>query len=473
MTSITPVILSGGSGTRLWPLSREHFPKQLLRLASPDFSLLQQTLTRCDGLCDIDKLLVVCNATHRFLVAEQLRALDAEMARILLEPVGRNTAPGIAAAALHCLESDPDALLLVMPSDHHIRDMPAFQAAVRKGIDAANRGALVTFGIRPDRPETGYGYIRAAANGADGEAQPVAEFVEKPDLATARRYVEDGNYFWNSGLFLFRADSLVREMEQHAPEIVTACRDALAASHRDLDFLRLGEEAFAASPSISIDYAVMERTDKAVVVPMDPGWSDLGSWSALHAAGDKDADGNHSRGDTLLKDCHGIFVHAEHRLVACLGLENCVVVETADALLVARRDRIQDVKRLVQQLRDEGRTEALEHRRVSRPWGSYEGIADADRFQVKRILVNPGQTLSLQIHHHRAEHWVVVRGTGRVIRGEESFLLSEDQSTYIPLGTVHRLENPGVIPLELIEVQTGSYLGEDDIVRFEDNYGRG
>ena len=468
--SLTPVILSGGSGTRLWPLSREHLPKQLLNLISPDRSLLQDTVTRCNGLPVNDDLVVVCNESHRFLVAEQLRQLNRVAPQILLEPVGRNTAPGIAVAALHCLQRDPDAVLLVMPSDHLIQNVEAFQHAVGIGLAEAARGSLVTFGIRPNSPETGYGYIRGEGDGTG--ARPVAEFVEKPDRETAERYLASGHYFWNSGIFLFRADALLAELEQFAPDIISACRDALEGSHRDLDFLRLEQQAFAASPADSIDYAVMERTRKAVVVPMDPGWSDLGSWAALHAAGEKDADGNRVHGDTMIQDCHNTYIHAEHRLVAGLGLEDCVVVETADAVLVARRDHIQDVKALVQRLRNEGRLEALDHRRVGRPWGSYEGIANADRFQVKRIIVNPGQTLSLQMHHHRAEHWVVVRGTGRVVRGDDSFLLAEDQSTYIPLGTTHRLENPGVIPLELIEVQTGSYLGEDDIIRYQDNYGR-
>lgn len=467
-TLLTPVILSGGSGTRLWPLSREHLPKQMLNLISPEHSLLQQTVARCNALPVNEDLLVVCNQAHRFLVAEQLRDHGTKPPHILLEPVGRNTAAGVAVAALYSVQRDPDATLLVMPSDHLIRDLDAFRQAVITGCTEAKNGNLVTFGIQPDRPETGYGYIRAEGSSLD--PRPVAEFVEKPDRAAAERYLASGKFFWNSGIFLFRADTLLAELEQYAPEIVSACRAALETGERDLDFLRLGHDAFTASPADSVDCAVMERTRKAIVVPMDAGWSDLGSWSALHAAGDNDADGNHARGDTLLEGCQNTFVHAEHRLVAGVGLDDCVVVETADAVLVARRDRIEDVKPLVRRLRAEGRMEALEHRRVNRPWGTYEGIANSDRFQVKKIIVNPGQALSLQMHHHRAEHWVVVRGTGRVTRGEESFLLGEDQSTYIPLGTTHRLENPGVIPLELIEVQTGSYLGEDDIVRFEDRY---
>ncbi|MCK8516768.1 mannose-1-phosphate guanylyltransferase/mannose-6-phosphate isomerase [Methylonatrum kenyense] len=469
---IIPVVLSGGAGTRLWPLSREHFPKQLLRLASPDMTLLQQTAARCQGLTTGSDLIVVCNEAHRFLVAEQLRQLDVWTPHILLEPVGRNTAPGIAVAALHCLQGEPDAILLVMPSDHLIDDVDAFQSAVLDGLEAATEGALVTFGIRPTHPETGYGYIRARHDNATGPALPVAQFVEKPDLPAARDYLASGDYYWNSGIFLFRAESLLEELERQAPAIVDACRRALTEGRHDLDFLRLDEQAFAAAPSESIDYAVMEHTTRAMVVPMDPGWSDLGSWSALQQARTADELGNTQSGDTLLEDCRNTFVHADSRLVAGLGLDDCIIVETVDAVLVAKRDRIQQVKTVVERLRREGRSETLQHRRVTRPWGCYEGIASADRFQVKRIIVNPGQQLSLQMHHHRAEHWVVVRGTGRVTRGEESYLVSEDQSTYISLGTMHRLENPGVIPLELIEVQTGSYLGEDDILRFDDNYGR-
>lgn len=474
MTAITPVILSGGSGTRLWPLSREHFPKQLLPLVSPDQTLLQQTVARAEGLPQVQRPVVVCNEAHRFLVAEQLRRSPLGLPQILLEPVGRNTAPGIAVAALHLLQSGDDAMMLVMPSDHLITQSDAFREAILRGTEAARDGALVTFGIRPRYPETGYGYIRAntAGDTAGEAAMPVAEFVEKPDAATAERYVASGDYFWNSGIFLFRADRLVEELRRHAPTMLEACEQALASSRTDLDFIRLDRESFAASPSDSIDYAVMEKTDRAAVVPMDPGWSDLGSWSALHEASNPDDRGNVAMGDTLLQDCRQCYVRAEHRMVTTLGLENCIVVETADAVLVASRERAQDVKQVVEALRAEGRDEALNHRRVSRPWGSYEGIAAADRFQVKRIIVHPGQALSLQMHHHRAEHWVVVRGTGRVTRGEESYLVSEDQSTYISLGTAHRLENPGVIPLELIEVQTGSYLGEDDIIRFEDSYGR-
>ncbi|MCC5812023.1 MAG: mannose-1-phosphate guanylyltransferase/mannose-6-phosphate isomerase [Ectothiorhodospiraceae bacterium] len=473
MTTITPVILSGGSGTRLWPLSRERYPKQLLPLIESDSTLLQQTMERLRGLDDIQRPIVVCNNEHRFLVAEQLRDNDWGTPQIMLEPVGRNTAPGVAVAALQVALDDPSAIMLVMPSDHLIKDTAAYHLAVRTGARAAADGALVTFGIRPAYPETGYGYIRAGKQLASYNAvATVEQFVEKPDLATAEQYLKSGDYLWNSGIFMFRADRFLDELREHAPDILKACEQALAKAKPDLDFLRLDAEAFAASPSDSIDYAVMEKTSLAAVVPMDAGWSDLGSWSALHDASPQSENGNVTLGDVLMHNSSGCYVRAESRLVATLGIKDCIVVETPDAVLVAAKDQIQDVKKLVEKLRESGREEVLNHQRVERPWGSYEGIAQADRFQVKRIIVSPGRSLSLQMHHHRAEHWIVVKGTGRVIRGEESFLIGEDESTYISLGTVHRLENPGVIPLELIEVQTGSYLGEDDIVRFEDNYGR-
>ncbi len=473
MTTITPVVLSGGSGTRLWPLSRERYPKQLLPLTGSDSTLLQLTMERLRGLEEIQRPIVVCNNEHRFLVAEQLRDGDWGTPHIMLEPVGRNTAPGVAVAALQVMQEDPEAIMLVMPSDHLIQDALAYHQAVRTGARAAAEGALVTFGIRPAYPETGYGYIRAGKQFASGNAAAkVEQFVEKPDLATAEQYLKSGDYLWNSGIFMFRADRFLSELREHAPDILKACEQALAKAKPDLDFLRLDAEAFAACPSDSIDYAVMEKTTRAAVVPMDAGWSDLGSWSALHDASPQSADGNVAIGDVLSHNSSNCYVRAESRLVATLGMQDCIVVETPDAVLVAAKDQIQDVKKLVEQLRESGREEVLNHRRVERPWGSYEGIAQADRFQVKRIVVAPGRSLSLQMHHHRAEHWIVVKGTGRVIRGDDTFLISEDESTYISLGTMHRLENPGVIPLELIEVQTGSYLGEDDIVRFEDNYGR-
>ena len=466
---LTPLILSGGSGSRLWPLSRQHYPKQFLPLIG-ERSLFQITLDRLRGLAERAKPLVVCNQEHRFLVAEQLRDTADGAATILLEPIGRNTAPAVAIGALQALLHDPDAMLLVLPADHVIQGVERFLQAVEQGARAAADGHLVTFGILPTRPETGYGYIKAALS--EGPARPVREFVEKPDRETAERYLASGQYFWNSGMFLFRADRYLEELERFEPEMYAACRRACEAAARDLDFVRLDPEAFAESPGNSIDYAVMERTERAVVVPLDAGWSDVGSWDALQEVSGPDERGNVVIGDVLPDDSRNCYLRAESRLLATVGLENLVVVETADAVLVADRDRVQEVKALVEQLKREGRSECELHRRVLRPWGSYEGVANAERFQVKRIVVNPGEKLSLQMHHHRAEHWIVVRGTARVYKGEESFLLTEDQSTYIPLGTVHRLENPGVIPLELIEVQTGSYLGEDDIVRYEDTYGR-
>ncbi len=467
--NLYPLILSGGSGTRLWPLSRKHYPKQFLPLDG-EGSLFQATLDRVSGLPDLKSILVVCNQEHRFMVAEQLDAGPCADTRILLEPVGRNTAPAAAVGALCALAHDPDAVLLVLPADHVIRNVEGFHAAVAKAADAVEAGKLVTFGTVPTHPETGYGYIKAARTEAD--ARPVEEFVEKPDLARAKAYVDSGDYFWNSGMFLFRASAYLDELEVWEPDMLAACREALDQAKHDLDFIRLDTEVFSRSPSNSIDYAVMERTARAVVVPIDVGWSDVGSWRALQDIGEPDEQGNVVVGDVLTDGSRNCYLRAESRLLATVGLDNHVVVETPDAVLVAARDRAQDVKNMVERLKLHGRQECDFHRRVLRPWGAYEGIANAERFQVKRIVVKPGEKLSLQMHHHRAEHWIVVCGTAKVTCGDKSFLLSEDQSTYIPLGTVHRLENPGVIPLELIEVQTGSYLGEDDIVRFEDSYGR-
>ncbi|NMX23532.1 mannose-1-phosphate guanylyltransferase/mannose-6-phosphate isomerase [Dissulfurirhabdus thermomarina] len=466
---LVPVILSGGSGTRLWPLSRAAHPKQFLRLGAGP-SLLRDTVERMAALPGRGAPVLVCHHRHRFLAAEELRGAGVEDATLILEPAGRNTAPAAACAALEVLRAEgDDALLLVSPADHLLEDRAAFAGAVAAGRPAAEAGALVTFGVTPAGPETGYGYIRPGGEGPG--PVPVAEFVEKPDREAAEAYVAAG-CLWNSGIFLFRARRYLEELERFAPEILAACREAHARARVDLDFLRLDPEAFGACPSDSIDYAVMERTGDAVVVPLPARWSDLGSWSALWAAGGADRRGNVFEGDVVAEDVRGCLLRAEHRLVAAVGLEDHVVVETADAVLVAPRDRVQEVKALVARLRAEGRGEAETHRRVFRPWGSYEQVDAGDRFQVKRITVKPGARLSLQRHHHRAEHWVVVRGTARITRGDEVLVLTEDQSTYIPLGTVHRLENPGKIPLEIIEVQTGSYLGEDDIVRLEDAYGR-
>jgi len=472
---IVPVILCGGSGTRLWPMSRELYPKQFLRLVG-EGTMLQDTVSRLGGIDSSQTPVFVCNEEHRFLVAEQIRGLGISPQSIVLEPEGRNTAPAAAVAALMLLETDP--LLLVLPADHVVSDRQAFHKAVSVGVEGAKKGKLVTFGIVPDKPETGYGYIhKGPALGHIGdetglELYLVDRFVEKPDKETARQYLRSGDYFWNSGMFLMRASKFLRELERFSPEILEQCRKALDRSEKDLDFRRLGKEQFLACPSDSVDYAVMERTRDAAVVPMSAGWSDVGSWSALWEVSAKDEQGNSVKGDVLASGVHNCYLHAESRLVAALGLKDTVVVETKDAVLVADRNEVQHVKKVVNALKESRRDQVLAHRRVYRPWGSYEGMDESERFQVKRLTVKPGEVLSLQKHYHRAEHWIVVRGTARVVKDEEEILLSEDQSTYIPLGTVHRLENPGKITLELIEVQTGSYLGEDDIVRYDDVYGR-
>ncbi len=469
---LLPVILSGGAGTRLWPLSRESYPKQLLPLTS-DRTMLQETILRLSGISGLSQPMVVCNDSHRFMVAEQLRQLDIIPDSIILEPCGRNTAPAVAIAALQARASGDDPLLLVLPADHLIRNVAAFQAVVDQGKVLAEEGSLVTFGILPDAPETGYGYIRASEQVVAGStAFPVAEFVEKPDLVTAQSYLDSGKYYWNSGMFLFKSSRYLDELEKFRPDIYAACQTAFASLSADLDFLRLAKEAFAAAPADSVDYAVMEKTASAVVLPLDAGWNDVGAWSALWDVQPQDDNGNVLIGDVLTEGATDCYLHATNRMIAAVGVEDLVVVETADAVLVARRDKVQDVKGIVQQLKTLKRPEALLHRRVNRPWGAYEGIDVGERFQVKRITVNPGASLSLQKHHHRAEHWIVVKGTAQVICGDKDLLLTENQSTYIPLGSVHRLANPGQIPLEMIEVQSGSYLGEDDIVRLEDNYGR-
>jgi mannose-1-phosphate guanylyltransferase / mannose-6-phosphate isomerase len=472
---LIPVILSGGAGTRLWPLSRELHPKQLLALAAEQ-TMLQETALRLAGL-DAAAPLLVCNDAHRFLVAEQLRQLDVKPAAIVLEPVGRNTAPAIALAAHAALrlaantpEPDPDPVLLVLPADHVIRDVPAFQAAVRTALGIVHQGGLATFGIVARTPHTGYGYIRRGA--AIGDVHRIAQFVEKPSLERAQAFVDSGEYYWNSGMFMFHARRYLEELERWAPAISQICRAVSDSATSDLDFIRIDGKSFAACPSDSIDYAVMEKTGDAVVVPLDAGWSDVGSWSALHEASAADDHGNVVRGDVLIEDSSGCYLYSESRLVAAVGLTDHVVVETKDAILVAPRDRVNDVKKLVGRLKELGRYEHALHREVFRPWGSYDSLENGQRFQVKSLKVKPAGQLSLQLHHHRAEHWVVVSGTARITRGEEVFLLEENQSTYIPLGVKHRIENPGKIPLHIIEVQSGSYLGEDDIVRFQDRYGR-
>lgn len=466
MSSIQPVILSGGSGTRLWPLSREAYPKQFLPLAG-ELTMLQATWQRVAPLAARGPL-VIANEEHRFVAAEQLQQVGAEPAAIILEPVGRNTAPAIAVAALEATRDGADALLLVLPSDHVITDEAAFRNAVRAAASAAEAGKLVTFGIVPTGPETGYGYIKAA----DGQGvRAVERFVEKPDLETATGYVSSGQYYWNSGMFLFKASRYLQELECFQPAMLASSRQAWQQARRDADFTRLDRDAFTAVQSDSIDYAVMEKTADAVVIPLDAGWNDVGSWTALRDVSQQDGDGNAHQGDVIAIDCRNTYAYAQ-RLVAMVGLDDVIVVETDDAVLVGKADRMQEVKTVVAQLKAEGRSEATWHRKVYRPWGAYDSIDNGERFQVKRITVKPGGTLSLQMHHHRAEHWIVVSGTAEVTRGNEVILLSENQSTYIPLGVTHRLRNPGKLPLELIEVQSGSYLGEDDIVRFEDTYGR-
>ena len=462
---IHPVILSGGSGSRLWPLSREHYPKQLLALVG-DETLLQQTVGRLDGLDGVSDPLIVCNEEHRFLIAEQCRALDKTPKDILLEPVGRNTAPALTLAALRLEQEEGEGLLLVMPADHVIRDTAAFHKAVAEAAELAQKGKLVTFGVVPRSAHTGYGYIKKGAGSG------VEAFVEKPDRDTAARYVESGEYFWNSGMFLMSAPLWLEELGRHRPEIVQACRKALEAGNRDYDFFRVDREAFSACPSDSIDYAVMEKTGHTAVVPLDAGWSDVGAWSSLWEVSEQQEDGNVIRGDVFAVDTADSILISEDRLLATVGLRNAIVVETPDAVLVADKDKSQEVKEIVNRLKAENRTEFQAHRRVYRPWGCYDSVDTGPRFQVKRITVKPGAALSLQKHHHRAEHWVVVKGTARVTRGEEVIELTENQSTYIPIGMKHRLENPGKLPLEIIEVQSGSYLGEDDIVRYDDIYNR-
>lgn len=432
--------------------------------------MLQETQRRLAGLA-CGPAIVVCNAEHRFMVAEQLREETTESPTIILEPAGRNTAPAIALAALQAQAQHPEALLLVLPADHHVTDPAAFRAAVERAAAPAKAGQLMTFGVVPSRPETGYGYVRCGEALADGIFH-LAEFVEKPDQTTAARYVADGTYYWNSGLFLFRADRYLEALGQHQPSMLAACEQAMAKAERDLDFIRPDAEAFLASPADSIDYAVMEHTDAGGVATLDCGWSDVGAWSALWEIGAADSDGNVSEGDVLLHDARNNYVRSESRLVTALGVEDLVVVETADAVMVGARDRVQDIKQVVEALSDANRPEAAIHQKVFRPWGSYESLVVGEQFQVKRLTVTPGQSLSLQLHHHRAEHWVVVSGEAEVTRGEEQLTLGPDQSTYIPIGMKHRLANRGAVPLEVIEVQSGSYLGEDDIVRFDDVYGR-
>jgi len=468
---IIPVILSGGSGTRLWPLSRSTYPKQFLDLLGGR-SLFHATLERVDQL-DIEPPVVVASEPHRFLVAEQIRQQNIADATIILEPEGRNTAPAIAVAAEFVMRSavDEQTLFLVLPADHNIRDLDAFSAAVDTAAKAALEGKLVTFGVKPDGPETGFGYIQSGEEFTDG-VYAINQFVEKPDLATAQKYLEAGDYHWNSGMFMFPAKKFLAELETFQPDVVNACKSAVMGGHKDLDFFRLNAEAFLSSPSDSIDYAVMEKTQAALVVPVDIGWSDVGSWSSLAEIYNSDELGNCSHGDVVLEDCKNTMAYSENKLVTVVGVEDLVIVETLDAVLVTHKNQSQKVGDLVKQLKSKDRIVATEHRKIYRPWGSYDAIDYGDRFQVKRITVNPGAELSLQKHHHRAEHWIIVSGTAEVTCDDKIMMMEENTSTYIPLGSVHRLANRGVIPLELIEVQSGSYLGEDDIVRLDDNYGR-
>jgi mannose-1-phosphate guanylyltransferase/mannose-6-phosphate isomerase len=472
LDTLFPVILSGGAGSRLWPMSREALPKQLLPLIS-DKTMLQETVLRLSNIPAIAPPLLVCNKEHRFLAAEQLMQIGVKPLALMLEPLARNTAPAIAAAAQYLYDINPDAMMLVLPADHLIENLTAFAHAVEQARLTAEQGLLVTFGLAPNSPETGYGYIHKgeALNGLDS-AFRVDSFEEKPDYDTACRYVDDGGYYWNSGMFVFKASVFLEELNQYEPEIALASANAVKLSQTDFDFTRLDQNAFAQSPSKSIDYAIMERTNKAALVPVSMGWSDIGSWSSLWIANDKDEFGNVKRGDVFSDQSMNCFLRAESRALAVIGVEDLIVVETSDAVLVVHQDYAEDVKNVVAHLKAQNRTEHLQHSRVYRPWGWYESIDSGERFLVKRIMVNPGAKLSLQMHHHRAEHWVVVSGTALISSANESKLLNENQSTYIPVGEIHRLENPGKMPLHLIEVQSGSYLSEDDIVRLDDNYNR-
>lgn len=467
---LLPIIMAGGSGSRLWPLSRQAFPKQFLNLQG-DNTMLQDTVNRLHGL-DHQSPIIVCNEEHRFTVAEQLRLNKSLYSDILLEPVGRNTAPAVALAAFRAIQNDDDAILLVLAADHVIKQPTNFVRTVNHAKQLANDGFLVTFGIVPNEPETGYGYIQAGDAIDKTPASRVAQFVEKPSLATATEYLSSGDYLWNSGMFLFKASTYLSELKQFRPDIYASCEKAMASTSSDLDFLRINKEEFLSCPSESIDYAVMEQTKHAAVIPLDCGWSDVGSWSALWDVADKDTEGNSSKGDVLNVDTTNSYMHSTEKLITTVGLDNVIVVETKDAVLVANKDNVQQVKTIVEKIKLEERTEWQHHREVYRPWGKYDSIDNGNRFQVKRITVKPGAKLSVQMHYHRAEHWVVVSGTAKVRNGDNEILLTENQSTYIPVGEIHSLENPGQVPLELIEIQSGSYLGEDDIVRFEDKYGR-
>ncbi len=468
--------MAGGTGSRLWPLSRTLSPKQFMTVEN-DNSMLQTTLKRLNGL-DCKPPIIITNEDHRFIVAEQMRLMDGQTGTIILEPVGRNTAPAAALAAFTAIDRDQESLLMVMAADHIIGDVQSFQATMAQAEKVARQGKLVTFGIPPERAETGYGYIRAKGFDSDktafeaASAFEIAEFIEKPDIETAEKYLESGAYFWNSGMFMFQAKKYLEELEKFRPDIFTACKNAMRQTSKDMDFLRIDKHIFTACPTDSIDYAVMEKTKQGYVIPLNVPWNDIGSWSALWDIAAKDQENNVLKGDVLIENTSDSYIQSTDKLVAVVGLDNVVVVNTKDAVLVSTKNEVQKVKNIVEKLKSEGRSEHLIHREVYRPWGKYDSIDMGERYQVKRITVKPGAKLSIQMHHHRAEHWVIVSGTAKVLKGDTTLLLSENESVYIPLGTTHSLENPGKIPLELIEVQSGPYLGEDDIIRFEDQYGR-
>lgn len=469
---IIPVVLAGGSGSRLWPLSRQHYPKQLLKLFG-DKTMLQQTILRLTGLPELGTPIVVCNVEHRFMVAEQLSEIGFSDAAIILEPLARNTAPALALAALHAREVAPSSTLLVLSADHMINDVQEFQRVVKIAAESAAKNHLVTFGVHPTHPETGYGYIKTNKNSADAaEAFAVEQFVEKPDLKTAQSYLEAGCYYWNSGMFVFKTEIFLSELQKYSPDVVSTADQARTWAVRDLDFIRVDKESFSAAPNISIDYALMEKSSNVVCVPLNAGWSDVGDWKSFSDVSQKDETGNSFIGDSIDVGSTNTLVFSQHKLVATLGVNNLMIINTPDAVLIADKSQAQQVKAIISQIEKQARTEHMQHREVYRPWGCYDAIDDGDRYQVNRIRVKPGASLSLQVHHHRAEHWIVVKGTALVQKNDEVMLLSENESTYIPVGTKHRLSNPGKIPLEIVEVQSGPYLEEDDVVRYEDSYGR-
>lgn len=468
---IIPIILAGGSGTRLWPLSRTHYPKQLLKLFG-DVTMLQQTILRLHGIPDLAAPIVVCNEEHRFMVAEQLHELGQKNASILLEPVARNTAPALAIAAIHAASLADDPILLVLSADHMIRDVDVFQRAVNNAVIAAEKNHLATFGVQPTRPETGYGYIKTKKTDVNAIFTPVEKFVEKPNLETAQSYLDEGCYFWNSGMFVFKTSVFLKELKTQSPDLLVAVESAKKHSTQDLDFIRIDKNTFAQAPNISIDYALMEKSQNVVCVSLDAGWSDVGDWKSFSDLNDKDASGNSFIGDSIDIGSTNTLVFSRDKLVATLGVDNLMIINTPDAILVADKNQAQQVKSIITQIEKQKRKEHLQHREIYRPWGCYDAIDDGDRYQVNLIRVKPGGSLSLQIHHHRAEHWIVVKGTALVQKGDEEYLLSENESTYIPVGIAHRLSNPGKIPLEIVEVQSGSYLEDDDVVRLEDSYGR-